>query len=98
MRDYYINDGRQKFYNVGTLLSWTVVVFLRRFSVLFLLVFLLFLSLLLVVAFHRRVPGNVQVLKNYIVFSPFTVKQQCVINKCISNNDNFSFGGIGFLY
>ncbi len=26
------------------------------------------------------------------------MNQQCVLNECISNNDNFSFVGIGFLY
>ncbi len=26
------------------------------------------------------------------------MKQQWVLNKCISNNDNFSMVGIGFLY
>ncbi len=26
------------------------------------------------------------------------MKQWCVLNECISNNDNFSMVGIGFLY
>jgi len=34
----------------------------------------------------------------YYCVQPFTVKQRCVLSKCISNNDNFSFIGIGFLY
>ncbi len=37
-----------------------------------------------------------KILIVYYCVQPFKVKQQCVVNECISNNDNFEWNDSGF--
>ncbi len=50
------------------------------------------------VCYYQQLLAWLQCLMEKYCVQPFTVKQRCVLNECISNNGNFSFRGIRFLY